>query len=125
MSNGQNADEFHLRDLLRTVLHTQLLLQRALGIVIQQFHENYRLRHIDTTGASMYDDTVDLGLNDLAFTILRDNDIDLQSTDAKVPTGTNQGNDQLPDTEARDEVTDVHLDDRTQSKKNIDSRRAN
>jgi hypothetical protein len=122
MSNGQNADEFHL---LRTVLHAQLLLQRALGIVIQQFHKNARLRHIDTTGASMYDNTVDLVSNDLAFTILRDNDIDPQSTDAEVPTGTNHGNDQLPDTEAHDEVTDVHLDDRTQLKKNIESRRAN
>ncbi len=125
MSKGQNVNEFHLRDLLRTVLHTQLLLQRALGIVIQQFHENTRLCHIDTTGASMYDDTVDLGSNNLAFTILRDNDIDLQSTNAEVPTGTNHGNDQLPDTGARDEVTDVHLDVRTQSRKNIDSRRAN
>ncbi len=125
MSNGQNVDEFHLRDLLRTVLHAQLLLQRALGIVIQQFHKNARLHHIDTTGASMYDDTVDLGSNDLAFTILRDNDIDLQNTDAKVPAGMNHDEDQLPDTGARNEATDVHLDARTQSRKNINSRRAN
>ena len=124
MSNGRNADEFHLRDLLRTVLHAQLLLQRALGIVIQQFYANGRLRHTDTTHTTMYDDIVDLGTNDLAFTALRDSDIDPQSTDAEVPIGTNHGDDRLPDTEARDEATDVHLDDRIRSKKNTEPRRA-
>ena len=124
MSNGRNADEFHLRDLLRTVLHAQLLLQRALGIVIQQFYANGRLRHTDTTDTTMYDDIVDLGTNDLAFTVLRDSDIDPQSTDAEVPIGTNHGDDRLPDTEARDEATDVHLEDRIQSKKNTEPRRA-
>jgi len=72
----------------------------------------------------MYDDIVDLGTNDLAFTALRDSDIDPQSTDAEVPIGTNHGDDHLPDTEARDEATDVHLDDRIQSKKNTEPRRA-
>jgi hypothetical protein len=38
MSNGRNVDKFHLQDLLRTVLHAQLLLQHALGIVIQHLH---------------------------------------------------------------------------------------
>jgi hypothetical protein len=71
----------------------------------------------------MYDDIADFGMNDLAFTILRDSDIDPQSTDAEVPIGTNHGDDQLPDTEARDEVTDAHLDDRIQLKRNIESRR--
>ncbi len=72
----------------------------------------------------MYDDIADLGTNDLAFTVLRDSDIDPQSTDAEVPIGTNHDDDQLPDTGARDEVTDVHLDDRIQLKKNIIPRRA-
>ncbi len=123
MSNGQNADEFHLRDLLRTVLHAQLLLQHALGIVIQQFHENARLRHTDTMGTTMYDDIAD-GTNDLALTILRDSDIDSQSTDSEFPIGTNHGDNQPPNTEDRDEVTYVHLDDRIQLKRNIESRRA-
>jgi len=124
MSNGRNADEFHLRDLLRTVLHAQLLLQRALGIVIQQFYANGRLRHTDTTHTTMYDDIVDLGTNDLAFTALRDSDIDPQNTDAEVPIGMNHGDDRLLDTEARDEATDVHLDDRIQSRKSTEPRRA-
>jgi hypothetical protein len=124
MSNGKNADKFHLRDLLRTLLHAQLLLQRALDIVIQQFHKNARLHHTDTTGTTMYDDIADLGTNNLAFTILRDSDINPQSTDAEVSIGTNHGDDQLPDAEARDEATDVHLDDRIQLKRNIESRRA-
>ena len=124
MSNGRNADEFHLRDLLRTVLHAQLLLQRALGIVIQQFYENGRLRHTDTTGTTMYSDIADLGTNDTAFTTLRNNDIDPQSTDAEVPIGTNHVDDHLPDIEAQDEATDVHLDDRIQLKRNIESRSA-
>ncbi len=70
----------------------------------------------------MYDDIADLGTNDLAFTVLRDSDIDPQSTDAEVPIGTSHGDDQPPDTEAHDEATDVHLDDRIQSKKNIEPR---
>jgi len=72
----------------------------------------------------MYDDIADLGTNDLAFTVLRDSDIDPQSTDAEVPIGTNHGDDQPPDTGAHDEATDVHLDDRIQLKKNIEPRRA-
>ena len=72
----------------------------------------------------MYDDIADLGTNDLAFTALRDSDIDPQSTDAEVPIATNHGDDRLPATEARDEATDVHLDDRIQSKKNTEPRRA-
>jgi len=124
MSNGRNADEFHLRDLLRTVLHAQLLLQRALGIVIQQFYANDRLRHTDTTGTTMYDDIADLGTNDLAFTALRDNDIDPQSTDAEVPIGMSHVDDHPPDIEAHDEVTDAHHDVQTQSKKNTEPRRA-
>ena len=123
MSNGRNADEFHLRDLLRTVLHAQLLLQRALGIVIQQFYANDRLRHTDTTGTTMYDDIADLGTNDLAFTVLRDSDIDPQSTDAEVPICMNHVDDHLLDIEAHDEATDVHLDDRIQLKNNIEPRR--
>ena len=124
MSNGRNADGFHLRDLLRTVLHAQLLLQRALGIVIQQFYANGRLRHTDTTGTTMYDDIADLGTNDLAFTALRDSDIDPQSTDAEVPIGMSHVEDHPPDIEARDEVTDAHHDVRTRSKKNTEPRRA-
>jgi hypothetical protein len=124
MSNGRNADEYHLRDLLRTVLHAQLLLQRALGIIIQQFHENGRLRHIDTTGTTMYDDIADLGTNDLAFTALRDSDIDPQSTDAEVPVGMNHVDDHLLDIEAHDEVTDAHHDGQTRSKKSTEPRRA-
>jgi len=72
----------------------------------------------------MYDDIADLGTNDLAFTVLRDSDIDPQSTDAEVPIGTNHDDDQPPDTGARDKVTDVHLDDRIRLKKNIEPRRA-
>ena len=124
MSNGRNADEFHLRDLLRTVLHAQLLLQRALGIVIQQFYANDRLRHTDTTGTTMYDDIADLGTNDLAFTALRDSDIDPQSTDAEVPIGMSHVDDHPPDIEAHDEVTGAHHDVQTQSKKNTEPRRA-
>jgi hypothetical protein len=71
----------------------------------------------------MYDDIVALGMNDIAFTVLRDSDIDPQSTDAEVPIGTNHVDDHLPDTEAHDEVTDVHLDDRIQSKRNTEPRR--
>ncbi len=106
------------------MLHAQLLLQRALGIVIQQFYANDRLRHTDTSGTTMYDDIADLGTNDLAFTVLRDTNTDPQSTDAEVPIGTNHDDDQPPDTGARDEATDVHLDDRIQLKKNIEPRRA-
>ena len=128
MSNGRNADEFHLRDLLRTVLHAQLLLQRALGIIILQFHEDGRLRHTDTTGTTMYGDIADLGTNDTAFTALRNNDIDPQSTDAEVPIGMNHVDDHLLDIEAHDEVIDahhdVHHDVQTRSKKNTDPRRA-
>jgi hypothetical protein len=124
MSNGRNADEFHLRDLLRTVLHAQLLLQRALGIIIQQFYANERLRHTDTTGTTMYDDIADLGTNDLAFTVLRDSDTDPQSTDAEVPIGMSHVDDHLPDIEAHDEVTDVHPDDRIQLKTNTEPRHA-
>jgi hypothetical protein len=71
----------------------------------------------------MYDDIADLGTNDLAFTALRDSDIDPQSTDAEVPIGMNHVDDHPPDIEAHDEVTDVHLDDRIQLKKNIVPRR--
>ena len=128
MSNGQNADEFHLRDLLRTVLHAQLLLQHALGIIILQFYEDGRLRHTDTTGTTMYDDIADLGTNDLAFTALRNSDIDPQSTDAEVPIGMNHVDDHPLDIGAHDEVIDVHHDVhhdvQTRLKKNTEPRRA-
>jgi hypothetical protein len=58
----------------------------------------------------MYDDIADLRTNDLAFTVLRDSDIDPQSTDAEVPVGMNHVDDHLLDIEAHDEVTDTHHD---------------
>ena len=72
----------------------------------------------------MYDDIADLGTNDLAFTALRDSDIDPQSTDAEVPVGMNV-DDHLLDIEAHDEVTDAHHDGQTRSKKSTEPRRAN
>ncbi len=65
----------------------------------------------------MFDDTVNLGSNDLAITIMRDNIIDHQNTDAKVPAITVHDNIRHPNTEARDEVTDNLQDDWTQPRR--------
>jgi hypothetical protein len=76
----------------------------------------------------MYDDIADLGTNDTAFTVLRNNDIDPQSTDAEVPIGMSHADDHLLDIEAHDEVIDahhdVHHDVQIRSRKNTDPRRA-
>jgi hypothetical protein len=106
MSNSRNVDESHLLDLLQTVLHAQLLLQRALGIVIQHFQGDARLHRTDIRGDSMFYNTVDLGSNDLAITTISDSVTDHRSTDAEVPNVTVHGDIRHPDREARDKVTD-------------------
>jgi hypothetical protein len=88
-------------------------------------HKDAQLRHIDTTSASMFDDTVNLGSNDLPTTILRDNVIDLQNTDAEVPTVMIHDDVRHPDTEARDEAIGDLQDDPTQLRRSTASRCAN
>ncbi len=125
MSNGQNVDKFHLRDLLRTVLHAQLLLQCAMSIVIQHLQGDARLHRTDTTGNSMFDNTVDPRMNAFAYIIMSDSITGHLNTDAKVPDVTVCGDIQHPDIEARDEVTDILQDGQTQPKKSTDCRPIN
>ncbi len=105
MSNGRNADEFPLRDLLRTVLHAHLFLQCALGIIIQHLQGHAQLQHTDIMGDSMFDNTVAPGLNTFVITNMNNSVTGHGNTDAKVPDVTACDDIQHQDAEACGEVT--------------------
>ncbi len=114
MSNGRNADKFPLRDLLQTVLHAHWYLQHTLDIVICHLQGDAQLQSTNTTGDDMSYNTVVPGLNtSISTNIINENGnaIDHQNTDAEVPNVTVHNDDHHQDTEAREEVTGVLLDD--------------
>jgi hypothetical protein len=110
MSNSQSADKFHLGHLLLTILHTNILLQRALDTITRHLLGDAPphppdIMYVNMSGNEVTQETMEVNAHPTETGNGTIGIIEVWNTDAVVPNIT------VPHaTEAHTTNADVHLD---------------